>query len=206
MRTPPLFVSLPACLLQDEYLQFCQFLRSTLKNGNITLAFGAQNLTSHMRLNDPDVKGLFHYNPSPQYLESVFLASINLEWVQRYMSSIQGEYLCADHTFRIAKYIRDPTGERIFEAAFTVMNETCQIVGQYMVQTKSWIEVEPAMQALWQRYTDLAKISTAVKVRKRVRTPGVALQAVCQRRTLIVSSCWEVCGVTDVRCPDMRAP
>ena len=77
---------------------------------------------------------------------------------KRYMASITWQYLCADHTFKTDKYVRGPEGDRMFEAIFTVMNESMQIVGQYMVQTKSWMEIEPAMKQLWQRYNTMAGI------------------------------------------------
>lgn len=38
------------------------------------------------------------------------------------------------------------------------MNEHMQVVGQYMVQTKSWLEIEPAMKLLWERYGIMANL------------------------------------------------
>jgi hypothetical protein len=44
----------------------------------------------------------------------------------------------------------------MYEAIFTIMNEHVQVVGQYMVQTKSWLEIEPAWKQVFQRYKIIA--------------------------------------------------
>ena len=53
------------------------------------------------------------------------------------------------------------------------MNEYCQIVAQWLVQTKSWIEVELGLQQLKQRYADLG---VEVYMRSQVR-PSAKCQA-----------------------------
>lgn len=72
------------------------------------------------------------------------------------MSSITGQYLCADHTFKTANYIRDPENGKMYDAVFTIMNEFVQVVGQYMVQTKSWLEIQPAWKQVFERYKIMA--------------------------------------------------
>ena len=73
------------------------------------------------------------------------------------MSTITGTTRTADHTgtFKVTKYIRDETAKRVYGAVLTIMNEYCQIVAQYMVETKSWLEVAPALQFLVDRYEHL---------------------------------------------------
>jgi hypothetical protein len=60
--------------------------------------------------------------------------------------------LKCDHTFEVCKSIRGVEFDQTFEAYFTVMNEFCQIVGQYAVQTKSQAELAPKLQAMARRF------------------------------------------------------
>jgi hypothetical protein len=111
-------------------------------------------------LSDPAALSMFNYNPSPKWLEDVFMATVEepLQFVERHQGSLVGRFLCTDHTFKTVKYIRGPDNAKVYEAVLTVMNEYCQVVGQYMVQTKSWFEVQQAMQLLWKRYDTVASL------------------------------------------------
>lgn len=65
---------------------------------------------------------------------------------------ITGDILSGDHTFKIAK-VPCSNFERIFDAMFSVMNEFGQIVGYWMVCSKSLKEIMPELTAIKKRYS-----------------------------------------------------
>ncbi len=71
----------------------------------------------------------------------------NAALVKQALLNIQGRFLRADHTFQIAKHVRDD-GVVSYQALFTVMNEHVQVVRQMFTETKSMDEVGPHLQAM----------------------------------------------------------
>lgn len=67
-------------------------------------------------------------------------------------------FLCGDHTFKCCKYINTASGEHAFVAVYTLMNEFCQIVGQWFVKSKSLVELTEAFQKLAARFERLGEV------------------------------------------------
>jgi hypothetical protein len=104
---------------------------------------------------DPSVTAeLFDYNPSAAWLSSMFLETTKkpLEWMRRFMSTTHGQTLSMDHTFKVCESIRGADRKPLYTGCFTVMNEFVEVVAQFMVQTKSWMEVQAGLKQLYQRY------------------------------------------------------
>lgn len=139
---------------QNEYLQFLEYRRQLYYDGYKYSSTKYPYDLSSIGLDDQGASNMFCYNPSAKWLEDIFMECMEqpLEFVLRYQASITGRYLCADHTFKSAKYIRNADRSKTYEGIFTVMNELCQVVAQYMVQTKSWLEIKAGMTLLWKRY------------------------------------------------------
>lgn len=87
--------------------------------------------------------------PSRQFLSTLYmeLADVSYAAKNQLMQSITGRILCGDHTFKIAKI---PTlgYQRVFEAMYTVMNEYGQILGFWMVQSKSMNDLKDEFDAV----------------------------------------------------------
>lgn len=62
----------------------------------------------------------------------------------RYIASLTGSVLCGDHTFKVAK-VPHANFERVFEAMFAILNEFGQVIGYWMVCSKSLTEIEPEL-------------------------------------------------------------
>ena len=76
--------------------------------------------------------------PSRQYISQVFIARSEnrRQFMDNQMASITGRTLLFDHTFKIAKYLRQyGASDRLFEAVGTVMNEYGQILTQVFTPT-----------------------------------------------------------------------
>jgi hypothetical protein len=145
---------------QQRFLQFCHHQKAQYMS-SLPYSLSKQpydSAAATASLSDPSALAMFNYNPSPKWLEEVFMASVEepLQFVERHQGSLVGRFLCTDHTFKTAKYIKGPDNAKVYEAVLTVMNEHCQVVGQYMVQTKSWFEVQQALQLIWKRYEAVA--------------------------------------------------
>lgn len=108
---------------------------------------------------DTSTTTLLNYNPSANWLSAIFLETTqeHMQWMRRYLTTITGTALAMDHTFKVTNSIRAPDRQKLYEACFTVMNETCQVVAQYMVQTKSWLEVRHGLLLLCKRYSLIAE-------------------------------------------------
>eukprot|EP00884_Botryococcus_braunii_P011938 jgi/Botrbrau1/20745/Bobra.0058s0073.1 len=61
--------------------------------------------------------------PSPQYLASLYLTEgqSRRDFLKLRLGNISGKFWRLDWTFRDTKYIRDASGQRVFQAVFTVM-------------------------------------------------------------------------------------
>ena len=94
------------------------------------------------------------YTWSSSYLCDVWLDAIEpwVRWCDQHMVRLRGNVLCADHTFRSAKFIRDEHGRSIFDAFFTVMNEFGQVIGQWLTAGQSHAEVRAGLESIHDRY------------------------------------------------------
>lgn len=132
----------------------------TLQAKNKPFKLVTDGSTESTDLDDTALRDLFVHNASANWIGDVFLAHVDTDFVNRYMASITGNFLCMDHTFQTTKGIRAADRAKVYEAILTVMNEKCQVAGQYMTQTKSWLEVDKAISLLWQRYDKMAAMCT----------------------------------------------
>jgi hypothetical protein len=76
--------------------------------------------------------------PSRQYITQRYLAKADKrrQFIDNQMGSINGKSLLFDHTFKIAKYLKQYAhSDRLFEAVGTVMNEYGQVVSQVFTPT-----------------------------------------------------------------------
>jgi hypothetical protein len=100
--------------------------------------------------------GFVRYNPNPQYLAGMVLAT---EEAYAYMlddlECLGGEILKLDHTFKTATYIREADGQPAFTAVLTIMNEFTQILAQFMTHTKSLDELQEQLKDIAQNYEKL---------------------------------------------------
>ena len=94
------------------------------------------------------------FQPSRQYLSTVWLEAMrpNIDWANRYMSTVKGRFWCMDHTFATAKCIRDAEQQSVYKAVLTVVNEHSQLVAQWFTHTTSLYEVRKGLQLLRDRY------------------------------------------------------
>ena len=69
-----------------------------------------------------------------------------------YIASCLGDFLCGDHTFRIAKYIRNTDGSQSYFALFSIRNEYMHIVAYFFTQPTSLVELQEGLQKLQKRY------------------------------------------------------
>ena len=101
-----------------------------------------------------DISQAKQYLSSPQYCSTVWLnwVSDRLSYAKRLMSSILGRFLCSDHTFRLAKYVRKVDGSRAYLAVLSFKNEYGQIAAYYFTHTTSLLEVEEGLRKLANRY------------------------------------------------------
>ena len=104
------------------------------------------------------------FQPSRQWLSVVWLEAMrpNIDWANRYMSTVKGRFWCMDHTFATAKYIRDAEQQSVYKAVLTIVNEHSQLVAQWFTHTTSLHEVRKGLRLLRDRYKgeDVA-VSTA---------------------------------------------
>ena len=96
------------------------------------------------------------FQPSRQWLSVVWLEAMrpNIDWANRYMSTVKGRFWCMDHTFATAKCIRDAEQQSVYKAVLTVVNEHSQLVAQWFTHTTSLFEVRKGLQLLRDRYKD----------------------------------------------------
>ena len=62
------------------------------------------------------------------------------------------DFLCGDHTFRIAKYSRNADGAQLYLALFSIRNQCGNILGHWFTHTASLVELKEALQKSQKRY------------------------------------------------------
>lgn len=77
------------------------------------------------------------YVASGQYLSTLWLKVMqkHVEAARLAMSAIKGRFWCTDHTFKIAKFVRDADGYQHYLAVLTIMNELGEVVAQFFTHT-----------------------------------------------------------------------
>eukprot|EP00884_Botryococcus_braunii_P003082 jgi/Botrbrau1/12775/Bobra.0238s0013.1 len=91
------------------------------------------------------------YAPSPAYLASQYLkhGEDRREFSKIFLGDISGRVWRLDWTFRDTKYIRDSSGQRVFKAVFTIMNEFGELVLQlFTVTADNFDEIQSALHQL----------------------------------------------------------
>jgi hypothetical protein len=73
--------------------------------------------------------------PSVGYMTNLFIAATQQELL--WMISQGGELLKTDHPFGTTDFIRLADHSKAFEAILTVMNESCQVLVQFLTSSKS---------------------------------------------------------------------
>lgn len=53
-----------------------------------------------------------------------------------------------DHTFATAKCVRDADQQSVYKAVLTILNEHCQVVGQWFTHTTSLWEINSGLEKL----------------------------------------------------------
>ncbi|KAJ6607094.1 hypothetical protein B0H10DRAFT_565566 [Mycena sp. CBHHK59/15] len=82
--------------------------------------------------------------PSTPYLKAMFtdFMAAHCIYIERYLGTLPLTVAKADHTFDFLKYMSSLKGERIFTAAYTVLNEFEETRAHALTQTKSLGVVE----------------------------------------------------------------
>ena len=96
------------------------------------------------------------YIPSGQYFSGAWQEAVKpvVKWAKNHMALITSKFLCLDHTFRTAKYVRHSDGTQSYKCVLTVYTEMGQVMGQYFTHTTSLLEVEDALKKLAARYKE----------------------------------------------------
>jgi hypothetical protein len=91
------------------------------------------------------------YVPSSQYVITQFLNNTeqDAEYMQLWLAVTGANIIKLDHTFKVASKVRGQSGEQQWSSVFTLMNEHCQVLGQFACSSKSLAEVqEPVMELI----------------------------------------------------------
>jgi hypothetical protein len=93
--------------------------------------------------------------PSVGYMTNLFIAATQQEreYALLWMLSQGGVMLKTDHHFGTTDFIRLADHSKAFEAILTVMNESCQVLVQFLTSSKSLQEVQAGLERLVEAYT-----------------------------------------------------
>lgn len=98
------------------------------------------------------------YIPSPQYVITQYLNGTeeDAKFMQLWLGVTGADIIKLDHTFKVASKVRGQSGEQQWSSVFTIMNEHCQVLGQFACSSKSLDEVEEPVQKLISRLSALS--------------------------------------------------
>ncbi len=84
------------------------------------------------------------YISSSQYAAGIWLEQYHslAAFAFFFIASSLGDFLCREHTFRLAKYIRNTDSTQSYLALFTIRNEYMHIVAYYFTHTTSLVELQ----------------------------------------------------------------
>lgn len=96
-----------------------------------------------------DLNGWPAQVPSEAALKLAYMTRVESTQEQktRRLMAVKGKVIAGDHTFSIAK-VPVSSGEKLFQAFYSVMNEFNMIMGYWLTATKSLLEVEPNLKAV----------------------------------------------------------
>lgn len=96
------------------------------------------------------------YITSAQYLSTLWLNVVEsrVEVARLAMSAVKGRFWCLDHTFKIAKFVRDASCYQQLQAVLTLQNELGKIVAQFFTHTTSMLEVKKGLMLIKGRYDE----------------------------------------------------
>ncbi|KAK6992023.1 hypothetical protein R3P38DRAFT_2803407 [Favolaschia claudopus] len=88
--------------------------------------------------------------PSVPYLRALFTDYVSAHrlYFERDIASLPLTIAKADHTFDFLKYMGGLKGERIFSAAYTILNEFEEVRGHSLTPTKSLFYVEDMLKLI----------------------------------------------------------
>jgi hypothetical protein len=104
----------------------------------------------------------------------------DVDYTDVYMSNLGGKIARTDHTFKVCKSIRGAEHDQLFLAAYSVMNEYCQILGQWFTQTKAEAELRDSLCAMAERFK-----------RPELQVSNVTCSVCCHRGC----TCCDLCGM-----------
>ena len=92
------------------------------------------------------------FQPNRQWLSVVWLEAMqpNIDWGNRYMSTVKGRFWFMDHTFAAAKCLRDAEEQTVYKAGtvLTIVNKHSQLMAQCFTHTTSLYEVRKGLRLL----------------------------------------------------------
>ncbi|KAJ7174947.1 hypothetical protein C8R43DRAFT_1118980 [Mycena crocata] len=99
--------------------------------------YGQRDVAQFSAFDDP--KGYAGSPPSVKYLKGLFTDYVTAHriYIERDIASLPLGIAKADHTFDFLRYMGDMKGERVFNAAYTVLNEDECVRAHSLTQTKS---------------------------------------------------------------------
>ncbi|KAJ7772000.1 hypothetical protein DFH07DRAFT_937710 [Mycena maculata] len=110
--------------------------------------YGQRGCEQFSKFDDP--QGYAGSPPSVPYLKALFTDFIAAHriYIERDLGSLPLTVAKADHTFDFLKYMGGLKGERIFSAAYTVVNEFEEVRAHALTQTKSLAVVEDMFEGI----------------------------------------------------------
>ena len=134
LKIESLLQSLHAKRYARHHLDFLLFFKYTTQANSIVKALRSRDFLNHPTA----FPATFLRPPGRQYIAQQYLARSEKrrQFIDNQMGCIQGKSLLFDHTFKIAKYLKQyASSDRLFEAVGTVMNEYGQVMSQIFTPT-----------------------------------------------------------------------
>ncbi|KAJ6482041.1 hypothetical protein C8R47DRAFT_1283386 [Mycena vitilis] len=112
------------------------------------LFFGRRGCKQFSKFDDRE--GYAGSPPSVPWLKALFtdFMAAHRIYIERYIGTLPLTISKADHTFDFLKYMSSLKGERIFSAAYTVLNEFEEVRAHALTQTKSLAVVEEMFEGI----------------------------------------------------------
>lgn len=134
-----------------------------ISNISFFFLFSAERTLIPIVVGKLDPRDTPKYIPSAQYFITQFLCSTkkDAEFMQLWLALQGAKFIKLDHTFKVASKVRGQSGEQQWVSVFSIMNEHCQVLGQFACSSKSLSEVQEPMAELMSR---LEALSLPVRV------------------------------------------
>ena len=93
-------------------------------------------------------RSTFQHRTQRPWLE---VYSGKFDFAKCHMSTLTGNFLCLDHTFRTAKYVRNTDGSRAWQSSVSTI-EMVETVTYMFTSTTSMVEAKSLLMMLQKRY------------------------------------------------------